>query len=89
MGDVQPVGAGQEPVQAGDFHAGAFGGRADLGATRRGDVFDAVGEGKGGDFDGGVSEVGRVVEDLFDGPVGEVLVAGGEFHVECSLWGWA
>ena len=46
-----------------------------------GDVFDAVGEGEGGDFDGFVPEIGRVVEDLFDGPVGEVLVAGGEFHI--------
>ena len=85
VGDVEAVGAGQQPMQADDLDAGFGGGGADLIAAGGGDVFDAGGQGEGGYFDAFVAEISGVVKDVFYGNVFEVFVAGGEFHCAVSF----
>ena len=78
--DVEAFRADQQPVQADDFHAGLLGGPADFPSPAGRNILYRGSQGEGGDFDALVPDFSGVVEDLFDGPVFEVLVAGAEFH---------
>ena len=89
MREVQPGRTGEQPVQADDFDACAFGGFANVPALFGRDVRHTRRQCKGRDFHAITADFRGVVKDPLDFPVFKKFIAHGEFHdvvlsVDCA-----